>query len=132
MANLIKYQENVIGSLINNAFLDVPLLVKLSRQQVALISSATQSCRPKHRLVKGLALRETTALLLPDYCSHPLPMPTGVACRTRKSLQRLPRRAPVLSVEIKPKQGFVSPHGLPVSAFCLKQTDKVSTCRFAL
>ena len=126
LLDLIDFQENVMKRIMNNDFLEVPKMIFLNESQVSLVNQViAKSCRPDHRLGKSIPTGTSTfALVLRDYCCLPMTL------RSNYSL-----RGPVISVEIKPKQGFLpSPESIPeemmvksfVSRFCLKQFHKVS------
>lgn len=113
---LVQFHEEVISQIIGKEFFHVANIVHLTEQQVAMIHHVTESCRPPHRMSKALTIEDTIALLLPDYCSIPSWLSHRYACD-----------GPVISVEIKPKQGFLPPCAGDVrfAAFCLKQFEKV-------
>ena len=78
----------------------------------------------ENRLNKGIVIKDTWALLVADYCCMPKCISSCYALT-----------GPVISVEIKPKQGFLpSPQQLDnqlwikakVCRFALKQAYKVS------
>ena len=130
LRDLIEFQENVMKRIMNNDFLQIPRMVFLSQKQLCLINQVvSNTSRPGHRLVKSIPTETSTfALVLPDYCCLPLEI------RRRFTLE-----GPVMSVEIKPKQGFLpSSESLPlemmvksqVSRFCLKQFHKVRLYNF--
>jgi hypothetical protein len=123
--DLIDFQENVMRRIMNNNFLEVPKKIFLNDSQVTLINEIiSKSSRPLHRLGKSIPNGTSThALVLRDYC-----------CLVKKPSSRYSFHGPVVSIEIKPKQGFLpSPESLPeemivksqVSRFCLKQFHKV-------
>lgn len=113
--DLVTFQRDVIRKILTTDSLDVPYIVKLSEEQVSIINSLIESYRPCHRLQKSIPVRDTFALLLPDYCY----LSTDLR-------QQFSSEGPVISVEIKPKQGFVNPvDGLSAAPYCLKQFEKM-------
>lgn len=99
-------------------------LVPLAPAFVDAVSTAIAPLRPAHRAAHGLDRSAAFALLLPNF-SSPDRVLSGALAST--SSPRL--RAPSLSVEIKPKCGF-----LPASAaVCpVKGALKRATSRFQL
>ena len=123
LEEMISFLKKVISHFVSSEFLDVPRVVRLSRKQVQQICQVIHPLRPKHRLQKSVAVRDMAVLLLPDYCAMKAgPLTSG---------QLSPSRYPVMSVEIKAKQGvaLMQAAHLPVSAFCLKQSEKVRPSR---
>ncbi|XP_077488184.1 inositol phosphate kinase 1 isoform X1 [Amblyomma americanum] len=107
--------EHVMKPLLGSQFVRAPVLIRLTAENVRLINKAVQLDRPLHRLKKNVKEAPTVGLLFPDYCTLP--------SHLRKFAE-----GPVLSIEIKPKQGFLpSPHDLP-----LKHQVRASVCRFHL
>ncbi|XP_037519974.1 inositol-pentakisphosphate 2-kinase [Rhipicephalus sanguineus] len=119
--------ENVMKPLFGSRFVHPPVLVRLTAENVRLINKAVHLERPLHRLKKNVKEVATVGLLFPDHCTLP-------------SHLRKYAEGPVISIEIKPKQGFLpSPHDLPfehkvrssVCRFHLSQTSKVSKGRIS-
>lgn len=107
--------SQVMKTLLGHRFVQTPILVHLTAEDVRLINGAVQLKRPTHRLKKNVKEAPTLGLLLPDYCTLP------------SHLQKH-AEGPVLSIEIKPKQGF-----LPESYYLpFEHKVKASVCRFHL
>ncbi|XP_064476028.1 inositol-pentakisphosphate 2-kinase-like [Ornithodoros turicata] len=107
--------SRVMRKLLGYRFVRPPILVPLTVEDVRIINKCVQHDRPLHRMKKGVLEVPTLGLLLPDYCMLPNHL--------RKYAE-----GPVLSVEIKPKQGFLpSSHALPRD-----HQIKASVCRFHL
>ncbi|XP_029851466.3 inositol-pentakisphosphate 2-kinase [Ixodes scapularis] len=107
--------SHVMKNLLGYRFVQSPILIELTAENVRLINEAVHFKRPIHRLKKNVREVSTLGLLLPDHCTLP-------------SHLRKYGEGPVLSVEIKPKQGF-----LPES-YHLPHDHKLraSVCRFHL
>ncbi|KAH7947732.1 hypothetical protein HPB52_015413 [Rhipicephalus sanguineus] len=121
----LKNEDRVLRLRKSAAFTEV--LVRLTAENVRLINKAVHLERPLHRLKKNVKEVATVGLLFPDHCTLP-------------SHLRKYAEGPVISIEIKPKQGFLpSPHDLPfehkvrssVCRFHLSQTSKVSKGRIS-
>lgn len=115
LTDLVTYQKDVLSRFLNPDFVDIPLIVNLSQEQVSHINGIIEVCRPQHRLQKSIPLKDMPVLLLPDYCS----LPSGLKHFVHVT-------GSVISVEIKPKQGFRNPlDRQPAAAYCLKQFQKM-------
>ncbi|XP_077541906.1 inositol phosphate kinase 1 isoform X1 [Haemaphysalis longicornis] len=107
--------ERVMKALLGSRFVFPPVLVRLTADNVRLINKAVQLERPSHRLKKNVREVPTVGLLFPDHCTLP-------------SHLRKFSEGPVLSIEIKPKQGFLpSPSDVPID-----HRVRASVCRFHL
>ena len=116
LVELVRFHKDVMSRILNKAFLQIPTFVRLRSPQLSDIHNITEPHRPKHRMTKRVPVRDTIALLMPDYCVIP-----------NRYRNHLSFKGPVISVEIKPKQGFLeaSPSQLNIAPFCLKQFQKV-------
>uniref|UniRef100_T1L4U4 Inositol-pentakisphosphate 2-kinase n=2 Tax=Tetranychus urticae TaxID=32264 RepID=T1L4U4_TETUR len=115
----------ILKRLINEAMFDEPKLVLVSQEDISLINKLCNQSRPNYRIFKVIPNQESWALLLNDYCCIP----------NEPSLQPY-LTGPVISVEIKPKQGFPpllyhlgeeKPIAARVCRFALKQAFKLKT-----
>lgn len=112
----IAFNVNVIPAIINTNFYTYPQLIKLNESQIETINQLVRDKRPSFRLDKTISNSDTYALLLPDYCCLP------------KSLRQFSSAGPVISVEIKPKQGFLPDAGLLIDELKIKS----QVCRYCL
>lgn len=76
-----------------------PELIHLKSKFVNWLSSTTEINRPRHRLDKTLHLDDQYALVMDDLCTLPI--------KLTRNLGQLDFIGPTLSIEIKPKQGFL-------------------------
>lgn len=84
-------------------FLSGPIeLLHLEADFIARLSKRIDIHRPLHRLDKALPLDNQYALIMDDLCTLP--------CRLTKYLKPGDLCGPTISVEIKPKQGFLPVH----------------------
>lgn len=127
LEDMISFIDVVLKPLFGS-FIDIPKLVYLTSNHVEVINTIAEGSRPGHRLHKSIEVKDSYALLLPDYCGQPR---LGRTIRTNS--RRFKLVGPVISTEIKPKQGFLPDlESLPselaikanVSRFCLKQYHK--------
>ena len=92
------------------AFVDPVTIFKLDWNQLEAIRNLVNPCRPPKRMVKDIFY--PAALVMPDY-----------------AFMSEPGKGPVLSVEIKPKRGFLHHENLvhpTLCNFCLKQFFKLN------
>ena len=66
---MIDFCGNVLKPTLGDAFIAEPWLVFLRNSHIDALNQCASGARPHHRLHKMLPVRESYALLLPDYCS---------------------------------------------------------------
>lgn len=81
--------------LLGSSFISYPILIHLPANQVKMINKIVQNFRPVHRCTKGVKEISTYALMLEDCCLLPLQL-SNYSCK-----------GPIISIEIKPKQGYM-------------------------
>ena len=99
-------------------FLSGPIeLVHLKSNLINMLSKQVEADRPQHRLDKTLHLDDQYALIMDDLCA----IPRALQSRLQSGLDLC---GPTISIEIKPKQGF-----LPIHRRLMKSTmnDKITT-----
>lgn len=113
----IDYNESVLSSALPKFFFTPPKLVCLDHEQLEAIRALVKGKRPSFRLGKTISNCDY-ALLMPDYCTIPKCVSTLVGATGQ-----------TLSIEIKPKQGF-----LPLFSLLSDPTLAVKSkvCRFGL
>lgn len=99
-----------------------PELIHLKSDFITRLSELVEAHRPAHRLDKTLMLDDQFALVMDDLCT----LPGYLLGKLNKS----DLSGPIISVEIKPKQGFLSPmHRLVMKSNMNDQiTNKVRNC----
>ncbi|XP_067137797.1 inositol-pentakisphosphate 2-kinase isoform X2 [Centruroides vittatus] len=104
--------------LLGSSFINYPVLIHLPANQVKMINKIVQNLRPAHRCTKNVKEISTYALMLRDCCLLPL------------QLANYSSKGPVISIEIKPKQGYMKNAGnlsgdqilkTGVCSFCMRQ-----------
>lgn len=114
---LHKYQlsfiRNVAAPLLGHSVIDMPTIVQLNQDEIKLINSSMRKERSMDRRKKNVSTTLSCGLLFHDYCTFP----------TAMSVETV---GPVISVEIKPKMGF-----LPIS-IPPELNLKSRICRFHL
>ncbi|XP_054717767.1 inositol-pentakisphosphate 2-kinase-like isoform X2 [Uloborus diversus] len=121
LENQVKIVENVMKPLLGNAFVNTPVIVHLQKDEIKMINGMVDKFRPGSRQHKSVKEEDCHVFMLPDYCSLP------------PHMKMFPSFGPVISIEIKPKQGFVlsdndsslSPNSYSTCRFCLMQGYKM-------
>ncbi|KAG8185902.1 hypothetical protein JTE90_028902 [Oedothorax gibbosus] len=117
LQNQISMVKNVMKPLLGENLVNCPAIVFLHSEDIKMLNNLFSTKRPDFRKHKHVKEEDSYALVLPDYCTLP------------PDLKVLPSTGPVITVEIKPKQGYLSkneflPTTLPSNSF-LK-------CRFCM
>lgn len=111
----VTFVQDVLRPLLGN-FVHCPNIVPLTAEEISVVNKRVQNSRPAQRCNKSVKEVDTYVLILPDYCSLPPEMSVH------------PTAGPVISIEIKPKQGFMlKEECLPPSQFMKSQM-----CRFCM
>ncbi|GFS48544.1 inositol-pentakisphosphate 2-kinase [Trichonephila inaurata madagascariensis] len=118
--NQITIVNNVMKLLLGENLVHCPTLVFIHKEDIKMLNGLFSHLRPKARIHRTVKEENSYVLMLPDYCALPL------------DLKKLPSVGPVISVEIKPKQGFLlkeqyapsSPNSPLKCRFCLMQHYK--------
>lgn len=106
---IIKYIHLIMRPLTDPFLSSATELVHLKSNFIEALSSKLESHRPMHRLDKTLLLDDQYAMVMDDLCALP---PKFTQLLGADSFV-----GPTISVEIKPKQGF-----LPIYKFAMKQS----------
>lgn len=94
----IKFIHQIMRPIINRNLIETPELIHLRSSFVHQLNALVKDSRPSHRLSKTLMLDDQYALVMNDLCS----LPASILSTCESYLC-----GPVLSIEIKPKQGFM-------------------------
>lgn len=117
----VKVINNVLKPIIGESFLNSPLLVFVQAEDIKILNEVLRRFRPEYRRHKSVKEKDTYAFMLPDYCCLP------------PHLKSLPVHGSLISIEIKPKQGFLKEDCLtscstplihPMCRFCMMQGYK--------
>ena len=122
----IKFIHHIMRPLADPFLSGTPELVHLKSDFINKLSKRVEANRPAHRLDKTLHLDDQYALVMSDLCSIPV--------KLTRQLSSDDLSGPTISIEIKPKQGF-----LPIHRTCMKSptnkyiTNKLrSSCQYGL
>ncbi|OQR78040.1 inositol-pentakisphosphate 2-kinase-like, partial [Tropilaelaps mercedesae] len=125
-----SFIQNVAVPLLGKSLVDIPILVKLSRDEVTVLLSKSRKDRAAHRLAKAPSFNLGSALVFPDYCIFKPRLTTDLTQRqqlingllqgnlrmfvegagkssTNETILPVPVLGPVISIEIKSKMGFL-------------------------
>ncbi|KAG9508835.1 Inositol-pentakisphosphate 2-kinase, partial [Fragariocoptes setiger] len=97
-ASTIDFIRNIMRPLSNNYFIDAPTLIHLKSDVIARLNALVKDLRPLHRMNKSLIHEDQDALVMTDYCV----LRPAILQHYGDHLV-----GPTISVEIKPKQGFL-------------------------
>ncbi|GFU28316.1 inositol-pentakisphosphate 2-kinase [Nephila pilipes] len=115
--NQISVVKNVMKPLLGKNLVHCPTLVFIHKEDIKILNGLFSEQRPKARVHKIVKEENSYVLMLPDYCTLP------------PDLKMFPSVGPVISVEIKPKQGFLSKEQCLSTSFSLSSAPK---CRFCM
>ncbi|XP_064605392.1 inositol-pentakisphosphate 2-kinase-like isoform X2 [Liolophura sinensis] len=112
---IADYVSNVMSPIIPAAFVVSPVLVDIAGSHMAEVAKSVEAMRPAHRKNKEVDPASRSALALPDLCFVPNALP-------------LKAQPPTVSIEIKPKRGFI-----PTSPYIAKENQiKLEVCKYCL
>ncbi|CAL1264081.1 unnamed protein product [Larinioides sclopetarius] len=109
--------KNVMKPLLGENLVNCPVLVFIHKDEIKTINNLFSLQRPKFRLHRTVNEENSYVLMLPDYCTLP------------PDLKMFSSVGPVISIEIKPKQGFLS-RELFLPSDC--SSGSLLMCRFCM
>lgn len=117
----IKFIHLIIKPLTDPFLSEATELIHLKSDFINMISKNVEAFRPLHRLDKTLLLDDQYALVMDDLCT----LPNHIT----QQIKFDDLIGPTISVEIKPKQGFLPIHRLAMkSSINEQQTKKPRNC----
>lgn len=117
----VDYVKKVMKPLLSSVYVIPPLLKEIPPGFAETLNGAVKDARPAHRKGKDIDFAARSALVLPDFCYVFKPDSLSVP-------QSLPsaQHQSTISIEIKPKTGFLS------TSEHIKHPIKLKVCKFCM
>ncbi|XP_050414199.2 inositol-pentakisphosphate 2-kinase [Patella vulgata] len=133
LRKVINYVENVMQPLLSTHYVEPPVLCEIKNGLTKEAEVMVNESRPVHRRCKSqdnVDTRARTALVLPDLCFLPNTGPVYTCTQSLSNGTTIiddTACGPTISIELKPKKGF-----LPQSQYIDKASLRHQVCKYCM